>query len=100
MLAPLAQMSRLAGVNGLDTFGLLARFGRDVADASPLTDRSLYSGRITHHPDGGECLLAFRNASDTSPFEGSITDPLRLTWHDSNLVLAQDAALAHRRGPA
>jgi beta-fructofuranosidase len=67
----------------------------DVAAARPVTGCSLYSGRITHHPDGGECLLAFHNANDDSPFEGSITAPMRLAWNGSNLILAQDSPAAY-----
>ncbi|HWI31992.1 MAG TPA: glycosyl hydrolase family 32 [Microbacterium sp.] len=49
-----------------------------IESAVPLTDQSLYSGRIVHDRDGMARLLAFELASDGGEFGGRISDPLPL----------------------
>jgi beta-fructofuranosidase len=48
----------------------------DPAGAQPVTDHSLYSGRIVRDPHGRSVLLAFRNIDADGRFVGELSDPV------------------------
>jgi beta-fructofuranosidase len=54
-----------------------------VPSASLLVDDSLYAGRAVRDRDGTWVLLAFNNVSDSGGFLGGVTDPMPLSWSDS-----------------
>lgn len=59
----------------------------DIEAASPLTDESLYVGRLLQRrTDGRWMLFAFRNAGDDGAFVGGITDPMPVEWEGDRLV--------------
>jgi beta-fructofuranosidase len=60
----------------------------DIASAYPLTDASLYSGRLVRRREGDWAMLAFRLEGERSPFVGEITDPLPVAWDGDRLVVA------------
>jgi beta-fructofuranosidase len=57
----------------------------DLTDAQPLTDPSLYSGRLVKDRAGRDVLLAAHDLQHNS-FGGSISDPIGLTWCDDAIV--------------
>jgi beta-fructofuranosidase len=50
----------------------------DIAAAQPLTDDSLYAGRIIQDRTGRWVLLAFRHREPDSGFRGGLSDPIPL----------------------
>ena len=59
----------------------------DVDGAYPLTDDSLYVGRLIRRRDDGQwMLLAFRNVGADGRFEGGIIDPVAVGWQDGRLA--------------
>jgi beta-fructofuranosidase len=48
----------------------------DAAAARPLTDSSLYSGRLVRDPAGRWVMLAFRNTGADGVFIGELSDPM------------------------
>jgi beta-fructofuranosidase len=48
----------------------------DPGAAQPVTDSSLYSGRIVRDPSGQWVLLAFRNTTSDGVFIGELSDPM------------------------
>jgi hypothetical protein len=58
----------------------------DIAKATPLTDDSLYVGRLIRDPSGTWVLLAFRNEGP-SGFVGAISDPISITLTPTGLAL-------------
>ncbi|WP_328995522.1 hypothetical protein OG394_12925 [Kribbella sp. NBC_01245] len=58
----------------------------DIAKATPLTDNSLYVGRLIRDPSGAWVLLAFHNEGATG-FVGAISDPLPITLTPNGLTL-------------
>ncbi len=54
----------------------------DVAAAAPLTDETLYSGRLITDRTGQWVLLAFHNISGEG-FIGEISDPILVRWSDT-----------------
>lgn len=62
------------GVWAVTAGSLLGPF--DTATAYPVTDSSLYSGRIIRDHDGHWVLLAFRNAGPDGRFVGELSDPI------------------------
>jgi beta-fructofuranosidase len=66
----------------------------DVDAAYPLTDESLYVGRLLRRRDDGQWLLfAFRNAGEDGGFVGGITDPMPVAWQGGRLVRVDAARL-------
>jgi beta-fructofuranosidase len=59
----------------------------DIAAARPLTDDTLYSGRLVRDRSGRWMLLAFRNRGKNGRFVGELTDPLPVAWAADRLVL-------------
>ncbi|GEP48959.1 family 43 glycosylhydrolase [Microbacterium saccharophilum] len=58
----------------------------DIAAAYPLTDRSLYVGRLLQRrSDGLWLLFAFRNTDEDGAFVGGITDPMPVAWEGDRL---------------
>ncbi|HEU4346984.1 MAG TPA: glycosyl hydrolase family 32 [Actinoplanes sp.] len=51
----------------------------DISRAEPLTDRSLYSGRLIRDPAGQWVMLAFRNDDGRGGFIGELADPMPVT---------------------
>jgi beta-fructofuranosidase len=61
----------------------------DVDAAYPLTDESLYVGRLLRRRSDGQWLLfAFRNADEHGAFVGGVTDPMPVEWEGDRLVIA------------
>lgn len=54
----------------------------DISHARPLTDETLYSGRLIQDRTGQWVLLAFRNTEDDQ-FVGEISEPLPVRWTDT-----------------
>lgn len=53
--------------------------GWDIEGAQPLTDESLYAGRVVKGRSGQWVMMAFRNAGPGSRFVGDISDPMALS---------------------
>ncbi|QKJ18355.1 family 43 glycosylhydrolase [Microbacterium hominis] len=72
--------------------GLLGPY--DIEGAYPLTDESLYVGRlIRRRSDGRWMLCAFRNVGPDGRFSGGITDPMPVRWAGDRLTVSlPDAA--------
>lgn len=67
----------------------------DIAHARPLTDRSLYSGRIIRARDSGDWLfLAFRHDGGGGEFVGSVSDPYPVAIVGDALALGTAASPA------
>jgi beta-fructofuranosidase len=60
----------------------------DLSKATPLTDDSLYVGRLVRDRDGAWVLLAFHNEGPDG-FIGSISDPMPVFLGDYGLTLKQ-----------
>jgi beta-fructofuranosidase len=60
----------------------------DISKATPLTDDSLYVGRLVRDRDGAWVLLAFHNEGPDG-FIGSISDPMPVLLGDDGLILKQ-----------
>jgi beta-fructofuranosidase len=70
--------------------GLLGPY--DVDAAYPLTDQSLYVGRLLRRRSDGQWLLfAFRNEGADGEFVGGITDPMPVGWERDRLVVLDTA---------
>lgn len=79
-----------AGTWAVPAGGLLGPF--DVEAAYPLTDESLYVGRLLRRRSDGQWLLfAFRNVGDDGRFVGGVTDPMPVVWESGRLVRRDDA---------
>ncbi|MCI2959496.1 glycosyl hydrolase family 32 [Agromyces atrinae] len=62
----------------------------DIDQAYPLTDESLYVGRLLQRRDDGQWLLfAFRNKGGDEQFVGGVTDPMTLAWEGDRLVVVE-----------
>ncbi|MDC7804341.1 hypothetical protein PP359_10450 [Sphingomonas sp. BLCC-B65] len=62
----------------------------EVEEAYPLTDASLYVGRLLRRRDDGQWLLfAFHNLDEHGAFVGGITDPLPIGWVDGRLTVRE-----------
>lgn len=74
----------------------------DVESAYPLTDESLYVGRLLQRRDDGRWFLfAFRNADENGAFVGGVTDPLPVAWRGDRLVIERpDGGSPARTAPA
>lgn len=60
----------------------------DLAGAHPLTDESLYSGRLVRLRGTDEWrFLAFRTVDEQARFAGEICDPIPVEWVDGRLAL-------------
>ncbi|WP_194409352.1 family 43 glycosylhydrolase [Microbacterium cremeum] len=74
-----------AGTWAVPADGLLGPF--DIEAAYPLTDESLYVGRLLRRRSDGQWLLfAFRNVGDDGAFAGGVTDPMPVVWEGDRLV--------------
>jgi beta-fructofuranosidase len=93
-LGPELSPARLAGggVWALRPDSLLGPY--DVAQATRLTDESLYVGKLVQDRDGQWVLLAFVNQDDDGEFVGSISDPMpvALSAGSGALLTARTAA--------
>jgi beta-fructofuranosidase len=58
----------------------------DAAKATPVTDDSLYSGRIVRDPTGDWVMLAFRNIDRDGRFIGELSDPMPISVGDDGTV--------------
>jgi beta-fructofuranosidase len=77
----------------------------DVASARPLTDDSLYCGRLVHDRSGQAVLLAFRYYDKARQFVGELSDPMPVGWEGGELTIvgsmqenARSMVLPHRHG--
>jgi sucrose-6-phosphate hydrolase SacC (GH32 family) len=57
-----------------------------LADAQPVTDHSLYVGRLARSRSEEWAFLAFRNEPQAGAFIGEITDPEPVHWNGSQLL--------------
>lgn len=63
----------------------------DISRAHPLTDETLYVGRLLRRREDGQWLLfAFRNADENGDFVGGVIDPLPVAWRGDRLVAGGD----------
>lgn len=73
----------------------------DIEAAYPITDESLYVGRLLRRRDDGQWLLfAFRHLDGEGAFVGGVTDPMPVAWVDDRLTVVDDARLAGAPAPA
>ena len=84
--ASAARREHTGGVWAAPAGGLVGPF--DIDAAYPITDASLYSGRLVRLRDGSWAMLAFRLTGEHTPFVGEITDPLPVAWDGGRLVVA------------
>ena len=72
----------------------------DINGATPLTDDSLYVGKLVRDPSGAWVLLAFHNNGVDGDFGGMLSDPMVVRWDGNNLVIDQErsTAIAPRPG--
>ncbi|MET3566513.1 beta-fructofuranosidase [Leifsonia sp. 563] len=84
--ASAARREHTGGVWAAPAGGLVGSF--DIDAAYPITDASLYSGRLVRLRDGSWAMLAFRLTGEHTPFVGEITDPLPVAWDGGRLVVA------------
>lgn len=82
------------GIWAAPAAGLLGPY--DIAGATPLTDDSLYVGKLVRDRTGRWVLLAFENAGPDGSFGGVLTDPMPVSWDGDRLVVstAQRQAIA------
>lgn len=74
------------GVWAAPAEGLLGRF--DIAAAYPVTDDSLYVGRLLRRRDDGRWFLfAFRHSDPDGSFVGGVTDPMPVEWRGNQLAV-------------
>jgi beta-fructofuranosidase len=59
----------------------------EVAAARPLTDHSLYAGRLVQDRAGQPALLAFRYYDQARQFVGELTDPMPVGWENGELTV-------------
>lgn len=62
----------------------------DVLGAAPLTDSSLYSGRIIQDPSGQWVLLAFEDIDAEGRFGGRLSDPMPVGWDGDGRLTVLD----------
>lgn len=88
--SPRLANERLGQVGGIWTAPAESAAGPfDVARARLLVDERYYAGRLVRDRSGRWVLLAFRMNAPGQPFEGVISDPMRLAWDGGNVVLAE-----------
>lgn len=67
----------------------------DIDAAYPLTDQTLYVGRLLRRRDDGHWFLfAFRHLDDAGAFVGGVTDPMPVAWEGDRLVVTAPALSA------
>ena len=66
----------------------------DLAAAAPLTDNSLYVGKLVQDPTGAAVLLAFHNTGPDGDFVGTISDPMPVHWEGDNLAITSAGGAA------
>ncbi len=64
----------------------------DVAAARPLTDESLYAGRVVCDRSGQPVLLAFRYFDEARKFVGELADPMPVGWQNGELTIIKGEA--------
>lgn len=65
----------------------------DIDGAYPLTDDSLYVGRLLRRRSDGQWLLfAFHHVGEDGLFVGGVTDPMPVRWEGERLVRQDPAA--------
>ena len=64
----------------------------DIQRATPLTDDSLYVGKLVRNPSGEWVLLAFHNIGADGDFVGALSDPMPVHWDGDNLQIAPMAS--------
>ena len=73
----------------------------DIDAAYPITDESLYVGRLLRRRDDGQWLLfAFRHLDENDAFVGGVTDPMPVAWVDDRLTVLDDARVEGAPAPA
>jgi len=60
----------------------------DIQGATPLTDGSLYVGKLVRDPSGALVLLAFHNIGPDGQFRGVLSEPMPVRWNGDTLVVA------------
>jgi beta-fructofuranosidase len=61
----------------------------EVAAARPLTDDSLYCGRLVHDRSGQSFLLGFRYYDQARQFVGELADPIPVVWDKGELTIVE-----------
>ncbi len=59
----------------------------DLAAASPVTDDSLYVGKLVRDPSGAWVMLAFHNKDTDGQFGGTLTNPIPVKWDGNTLII-------------
>ena len=73
----------------------------DIQGATPLTDESLYVGKLVRDPSGAWVLLAFHNIGPDGQFGGALSEPMPVRWNGDTLVVATGTStLVGSRTPA
>ena len=65
----------------------------DVARAAPLTDDSVYSGRLIRDRAGQWVLLGFMNVNASGRFVGALSDPMPAGWTPDGRFALLDSAI-------
>jgi hypothetical protein len=65
----------------------------DVARAVPLTDSSIYSGRLIRDRAGQWVLLGFENLNASGRFVGALSDPMPVGWTPDGRLAVLNSAL-------
>jgi beta-fructofuranosidase len=60
----------------------------DLQRATPLTDDSLYVGKLVRNQSGEWVLLAFHNTAADGDFGGALSDPIPVHWNGNTLQIA------------
>jgi len=71
----------------------------DIKGATPLTDDSLYVGKLVRDPSGNWVLLAFHNMGVDGDFGGTLSNPMPVRWDGNNLVIDQEHEHSHHARP-
>lgn len=67
----------------------------DASEATLVSDETLYSGRLIRNRRGEWVMLAFTNKATDGTFQGTLTDPMRVTFdRDSGGLSVEEIALA------
>lgn len=83
-----AARRKTGGTGGVWTLTAASPIGPfDIASAVPLTDDSLYVGRLIRDPADRWVMLAFHNTGPDGRFVGEISDPIAVVMTNTGLVI-------------
>ncbi len=85
-----ARADQRGGTWAVPAESLLGPF--DIGAATPLTDETLYVGRLLRRRDDGQWLLfAFHHLDEDGEFVGGVSDPMPVAWDGDRLTITADA---------